>query len=619
MATYEEIYGKRVKEFDSDPTLENSYEGQVWYDKSTGVLKSVISFSAFSSATPMSNARSQAIAGIGTKDATIAAGLSTSDGTSEEYNGTGWSSGGTLNNPATIGTGCGTLTAGSRFGGIQPTPAGKDSNYHEYYDGTSWTAQTGMPFDSYQNACGGTQTANIVVQSFFNPNPSTGAFPTATAEWNGSSWTAGGSISTARRESFSSKGGAAQTATFIAGGTHPSGVKNNTELYNGTSWTSVANINTARLRGGGGGTSTAGIIVGGSADPPRTTATESWDGSSWTTNNFSLATAVNTQGSAFAESTNGVSFGGTTDSGTTAATEELNTSINTITAAAWASGGTLPITMRQNMSFGTQTAAINCGGYAPPGTKDDSLSYDGTSWTATPDLNAAARFGGVAGTQGAGLQFSGIQPDTTLSANVQSWNGSTWSNNPYNVSTGTYGNMGCGTQTAALKIGGAAPGSPSIYTTTEEYDGEGWTAGGTMPQGRYGGGGNGLQTTCVFAGGQDATGPSSTSCVEYDGTSWTAGGSLNSARGSGAMGAGASSDSALVFGGAPAQSFNEGYDGTSFSTRPSLATGRGFSGGNGIATAALIVAGGPPSGTTTNVEEFTGETETITSKTLTTS
>jgi hypothetical protein len=619
MATYEEIYGKRVKEFDSDPTLENSYEGQVWYDKSTGVLKSVISFSAFSSATPMSNARSQAIAGIGTKDATIAAGLSTSDGTSEEYNGTGWSSGGTLNNPATVGTGCGTLTAGSRFGGIQPTPAGKDSNYHEYYDGTSWTAQTGMPFDSYQNACGGTQTANIVVQSFFNPNPSTGAFPTATAEWNGSSWTAGGSISTARRESFSSKGGAAQTATFIAGGTHPSGVKNNTELYNGTSWTSVANINTARLRGGGGGTSTAGIIVGGSADPPRTTATESWDGSSWTTNNFSLATAVNTQGSAFAESTNGVSFGGTTDSGTTAATEELNTSINTITAAAWASGGTLPITMRQNMSFGTQTAAINCGGYAPPGTKDDSLSYDGTSWTATPDLNAAARFGGVAGTQGAGLQFSGIQPDTTLSANVQSWNGSTWSNNPYNVSTGTYGNMGCGTQTAALKIGGAAPGSPSIYTTTEEYDGEGWTAGGTMPQGRYGGGGNGLQTTCVFAGGQDATGPSSTSCVEYDGTSWTAGGSLNSARGSGAMGAGASSDSALVFGGAPAQSFNEGYDGTSFSTRPSLATGRGFSGGNGIATAALIVAGGPPSGTTTNVEEFTGETETITSKTLTTS
>ena len=50
MATYEEIYGKRVKEFDSDPTLESSYEGQVWYDKSTGVLKSVVSFSSWSTA-----------------------------------------------------------------------------------------------------------------------------------------------------------------------------------------------------------------------------------------------------------------------------------------------------------------------------------------------------------------------------------------------------------------------------------------------------------------------------------------------------------------------------------------------------------------------------------------
>ncbi len=41
MATYEEIYGKRVKEFDSDPTLDSSYEGQVWYNSATGTLKSV--------------------------------------------------------------------------------------------------------------------------------------------------------------------------------------------------------------------------------------------------------------------------------------------------------------------------------------------------------------------------------------------------------------------------------------------------------------------------------------------------------------------------------------------------------------------------------------------------
>ena len=42
MATYEEIYGKRVKEFDSDPTLDEAYEGQVWYNSTSGQLKSVV-------------------------------------------------------------------------------------------------------------------------------------------------------------------------------------------------------------------------------------------------------------------------------------------------------------------------------------------------------------------------------------------------------------------------------------------------------------------------------------------------------------------------------------------------------------------------------------------------
>ena len=42
MATYEEIYGKRVEVLDSDPTLNSAYEGQVWYNSTTGTLKSVV-------------------------------------------------------------------------------------------------------------------------------------------------------------------------------------------------------------------------------------------------------------------------------------------------------------------------------------------------------------------------------------------------------------------------------------------------------------------------------------------------------------------------------------------------------------------------------------------------
>ena len=73
MATYEEIYGKRVKEFDSDPTLDSSYEGQVWYNTGDGVLKSVVSFSAFISGGPLNTQRSQA-AGAGTKTAGLTIG-----------------------------------------------------------------------------------------------------------------------------------------------------------------------------------------------------------------------------------------------------------------------------------------------------------------------------------------------------------------------------------------------------------------------------------------------------------------------------------------------------------------------------------------------------------------
>ena len=620
MTTYRQIHGRSIQAVTTDPTGDVA-EGQIWYNTTSDTFKTVVVTEAFSSAPNLPSIAFRRT-GFGVQTAgVIAGGSSTSTNrltVTEEYNGSGYSIGGTLTTGRRLSSGAGTQTAGLFYLGAGPSSDSDVSVLNETYDGTSYS-EVGDLTTARQGAAGdGTQTSAFAAGgSDGSGNPSTAA-----ETWDGSSWTNLPSINTSRR--FLSGSGSPSAAVVFGGEVTPSGpsdTRKATEEYDGSSWTTVNSMNSgAGTHGSSGGSQTDVISFAGRRGATVDNA-ENYDGTTWSASPATLALA-RSMTSGLGSGTAALCATGETQPGPyTNVSEEYNKSINTITAAAWASGGTLPITMRQNMSFGTQTAAINCGGYAPPGTKDDSLSYDGTSWTATPDLNAAARFGGVAGTQGAGLQFSGIQPDTSLSANVQSWNGSTWSNNPYNVSTGTYGNMGCGTQTAALKLGGAAPPPTNTLATTEEYDGEGWTAGGTMPNPRYGGGGNGLQTTCVFAGGDDSVGPPSTSTTsaEYDGTSWTAGGSLNDARGSGAMGAGASSDSALVFGGAPAQSFNEGYDGTAFSTRPSLATGRGFSGGNGIATAALIVAGGPPSGTTTNVEEFTGETETATASTLTTS
>jgi hypothetical protein len=54
-----------------------------------------------------------------------------------------------------------------------------------------------------------------------------------------------------------------------------------TEEYDGTSWTGGGNLGTARRRLAGVGIQTAGLAFGGGT-PTATAATEEYDGSSWT-------------------------------------------------------------------------------------------------------------------------------------------------------------------------------------------------------------------------------------------------------------------------------------------------------------------------------------------------
>jgi hypothetical protein len=58
MSEYSGIRGTRVKYLASDPTLNTSTEGQVWYNSTSGTLKSLVQIKAFSSAgANMSTAR----------------------------------------------------------------------------------------------------------------------------------------------------------------------------------------------------------------------------------------------------------------------------------------------------------------------------------------------------------------------------------------------------------------------------------------------------------------------------------------------------------------------------------------------------------------------------------
>jgi len=64
---------------------------------------------------------------------------------------------------------------------------------------------------------------------------------------------------------------------------------------------------------------------------------------------------------------------------------------------------------------------------------------------------------------------------------------------------------------------------------------------------------------------------------------------------------------------------SEGYDGTSWSTRPSLATARIHISGTGTTAAGIAFGGNQHPSPTNATEEFTGETTAVTASTITTS
>jgi hypothetical protein len=98
-----------------------------------------------------------------------------------------------------------------------------------------------------------------------------------------------------------------------------------TEEYNGTAWTAGGDLATARERLAGAGTQSAGLAFGGSPiGESFTAATEEYDGAAWATGN-NLTTARTRLAGAGSQSA-ALAFGGDSASATESATEEYNPS-----------------------------------------------------------------------------------------------------------------------------------------------------------------------------------------------------------------------------------------------------------------------------------------------------
>ena len=610
MADYTELKGLKVKYLDSDPSPGTA--GDVWYNTTTGQLKSFLATTAFSASSPVLTARSYG-GSAGTQTANVFFGgeiYPNPNASTEEYDGTGWTASNNMNvGRGSIG-GFGIQTAAVAVAGTHPAPSDIVANVEEY-NGSSWTAGNNYPASVTNSNGSGTLTSGIQMGGH-----TATANQDASNEYDGTNWTSGGDMNSARNAFMAATQGT-QTATLAAGGGTA-----NCETYDGSSWTEVGNLPVSCGNNKGGGTQTNAVSYGGEppGGVPAGVEAYTWDGTSWTASANMAKHRIQLAGSGTATAALAISG---VQPGLISDTEEWHNTFTVVTAGAWASSGAMPVAVYGGASFGIQTSAVHSAGVPPANAADnDTYEYNGSTWSSGGALPANRQsIAGAGASETSGLAFCGAipsnsQPSHTFHNNTYEYDGSSWTNGG-NYPTGLSATGGSGTQTAAIGAGGTstAPGAPGITNASATYDGSSWTAApNTGTSATRHNMITGTTTSAVSIANYPPFG-----CEEFDGSSWTAGGTPNVADYSKAH-TGTSSSDALVAGrdSAPREQC-ESYNGTTWATSPNVTTGRASMGtGRGVnPTATKVIFGGySPPGNHNQTEEFTPESSADTAKTI---
>jgi hypothetical protein len=630
MAKYSDIKGFTVQTVTSDPGATQFAAGS-WASDATA---------------PQTT---QSAGSFGTSTAAVSSGGydgSSYIQTTIEFNGSAWTSGGSMNRPGGQSfPGFGTESSGGIAGGYKTSGNAVVNNF-ESYNGTAFTESTDLN-SARQNggATGASATAGIVVGG----TTGVGSPPDTTGNnnveiWNGTSWTEISEINTARY-SMRALGSTCPAPTAVVAGGENSGTKTGvTEKYDGSSWSESGDLNTARSQhGGAGNVATSGICFGGEGSAPSYTnyaLTEHFDGSTWTevsdlsgTRN-SFGTQTGTASAAIAAQGRNPGFTGLTEIWSAPSTFQktiegqlffnstanaFKETIKDVATGTWSSGGSLNTGRSLLGGAGTNTAGIVFGGYRPA-YHAVTETYDGTSFTEVNDMNTARYNLGSAsaGTQTSALGYGGSKsPSNAQTGETETWNGSSWTEvNDMNVAKGQLSSIGV--QTSALAAGGT--NGSSYYDTNESWNGTSWTEVGDLNTVRYAFGSSGVSNTSgLVFGGVPYTGspPDGMPLTElWNGSTWTEVNDLNTGRAANA-GAGTSTQG-ICYAGNPSNPNNaltELWNGTSWTEIADLATGRNGTSPSGSAVAAFA-AGTEAAPTNTVTENFTGA---LTNKTITTS
>ena len=511
--------------------------------------------------------------GFGTQTASVIGGGyngSTYSNNVYEYDGTSWTSGGSLT--ASLGqarTGHGILTAGGAVAGYKTSGNAVINNY-EQYDGTSFTEQADLNTARQTLAAAGSTTAALAVGGTTGVGPgSTQEGLTNVESYNGSSWTETTENNTARKQATSFSGGPAPTMIYI-GGASDSTLYANVETYNGSAWTETTDLNTARSAlAGAGQAQTDGLVFGGAA-PSVTAATESWNGTTWTELN-DLGTARHSLVGSGTGAASALAAGG----GTSALTEEFT-------------APSIFSKITEGQLFFNSTANAF---------KETVQDFPGGTFASGGSLNTARRQQGTFGAHNDAI----VAGTLTYGANVENYNGTTWTE-INDVPAGASSSGGSGTTSSSGAVFMGYNTSTSVTNATYEFDGTNWTTGGSANTSRGAGGGTGSSADdAIYVGGTNAAAPQTVyaNVETYNGSSWTE--TTDIATASQLMALVGTSTSALLIGGSPnpTPTQTQSWNGTSWTNIGALPTN--IYGNAGFGTSALAIAcGGLPPGTDTN-------------------
>ena len=236
-----------------------------------------------------------------------------------------------------------------------------------------------------------------------------------------------------------------------------------TEEYNGTSFSEGGELPAASRDVGTAGTVNAGFIAGGQTEGVTNVKSLDYDGSSWSeTTDLPATSCGNTIGAG--ETQNAALFGITTTFSPT--TCRLG-NWHTWNGSNWSSDiADLTDGRQKAAGGGSPSAAMVVGGDRHPEISSCSEIWNGSAWSTTNGLLAAARYNTFAGTANDALHIGGY-PNVTPEDKAQVWDGTSW------------------TETSNLISGGSAYGGGGHAAAASGRVGVGALAGGVH---KFGGG-----------------------------------------------------------------------------------------------------------------------------------